>query len=107
MPQMFQDFLTNSNAMIPLDHQGPHDTAEMVFVHSHDSLIEKELGPNESIIVCSDLIAAFSSDVQIEGHTWGNKFVKVTGAGIVYIETNKIEGTSLASSLLKPQDLTR
>ena len=46
---MFEDFLEADT--IPVDKPHLEDDSEMLFIHSHDDLIEKVLGEEEAIFV--------------------------------------------------------
>ena len=50
MPHMFEDFL-KSDAMIPLEKPYNDDECDLIFIHAHDSLIEKRLGDDELILI--------------------------------------------------------
>ena len=56
-----------------------------------DTVIEKELGQNEKMIVKSNNLIAFTKSVWIEKHPGvlkekGGDFLKLTGPGLVYFE---------------------
>ena len=89
---MFEDFLQAD--VIPFQTQELEDSAEMLFVHSIDDLIEKTLGDHEIMIICKKSIIGFTDKVSF--HETGKKnvcgytesgYVRVKGPGIVYIET--------------------
>lgn len=61
MPEMFEDFLQAD--VIPLQMPELEDSVELLFIHSHDDLIEKALGEGESIIVIKDAIIGFTDKV--------------------------------------------
>ena len=107
MPQMFEDFL-KSNAIIPLDQPTVTDDSEMLFIHAHDSLVEKTLGEEEVIVVNKASLACFSGTLQIQtDRALGKEFLRIKGPGHLYIETSRDQVMSLAGVLLEPQDLTR
>jgi len=79
------------------------DSVELLFIHSHDDLIEKTLGEGECIIVTKDAIIGFTDKVSF--HDAGVSlskavgFVRVKGPGILYIETSRNIDNGLANTL--------
>jgi len=65
MPQMFEDFL-HSDGMIPIEKPYIEDDTELIFIHSHEALIEKRLGEEESIIISKNSLVVFTENVKIE-----------------------------------------
>lgn len=101
MPEMFEDFLQAD--VIPLQMPELEDSVELLFIHSHDDLIEKTLGEGESINVIKDAIIGFTDKVsflQIDATGTNIKgFVRVKGPGILYIETSRNTDNGLATTL--------
>ena len=99
MPEMFEDFLEADT--IPVDKPHLEDDSEMLFIHSHDDLIEKVIGEEEAIFVQKTNIVAFTDKIQFEPQL--AEIIKVKGPGILYIETSRDERvTSMRSNLLQP-----
>ena len=97
---MFEDFL-QSDAMIPLEKPHLEDDIELIFIHSHDSLIEKKLGDDESIIINKEALVAFTEKIKFEPEK-SNLFFKVSGPGTLYLETSRDSVASLTGFLLQP-----
>ena len=66
MPEMFEDFLNGD--MIPIEKPHLDDDLEQLFIHSHDDLIEKTLGEDETMVVQKWNIVAFTEKVSFEPH---------------------------------------
>lgn len=83
------------------------DSVELLFIHSHDDLIEKTLGEGECIIVIKDAIIGFTDKVSfhdagvtVSAFKTGNVgFLRVKGPGIIYIETSRNIDNGLANTL--------
>ena len=88
------------------------DSVELLFIHSHDDLIEKTLGEGESILVIKDAIIGFTDKVSFHDvgamatKANGKGFVRVKGPGILYVETSRNTDNGLANTL-SPKELTR
>lgn len=81
---------------------------ELIFIHSHDALIEKRLGDNETIVISKDALVAFTERVKIqEQKSFGSGFLKVQGPGLLYLETSREQAVSLTGFILEPSELTR
>ncbi len=65
MPEMFEDFL-RSDAMIPLEKPYLDDEKELIFIHSHDAIIEKCLGADEKFEIRRESLVAFTSEIKFE-----------------------------------------
>lgn len=46
--------------MIPLEKPHLDDDTEIIFIHSHDNLIEKKLAEDEKLIISKDSLVAFT-----------------------------------------------
>ena len=87
--------------MIPLEKPHLEDEVELVFIHSHDSLIEKKLGNDESILINKDSIVAFTEKIKFEPDK-SNIFFKVSGPGTLYLETSRDSIASITGFLIQP-----
>lgn len=101
MPEMFEDFL-KSDAMIPLEKPYLDDDKELIFIHSHDTLIEKCLGTDENILIRRESLVAFTSEIKFDIAKMGKEFLKLSGPGIVYIESSSDKAGGLSGFLLEP-----
>ena len=78
MPDMFQDFIGQDDAIRPLagERNLTHNenASEILFMHASEDFIEKNLGEDESMIVHKESLAAFSDCVTIgpvgDGEGW-------------------------------------
>ena len=85
----------------------PTTDQEMLWIHSHEDLIEKTLGSEEGINVSKESIIAFTQEVSFEQCTWSNDFVRIKGPGRIYMETCRGQQENGFQTNFEPKELTR
>lgn len=81
--------------MRPLAHEEDlKECAELLFIHSQDSLIEKALGHEETIVIFKDCLVAFTDKVQImkpsaQKGPFQKDFITIKGPGTIYFEVTR------------------
>jgi uncharacterized protein (AIM24 family) len=108
MPEMFTDFLASD--FIPSPDSNDKGEKEVLFIHSNENLILKQLGKGEKIIVAKHSIIAFSFKISFSAveQTWWSpsEYVNVKGPGKLYIESCKAGYQGLGKNLM-PRELTK
>ena len=119
MPQMFKDILYQTDPMRPLASSKENAEfdeeldSEIVFIHAQEDLIEKTLGLDETMVLAKAGLVAFEDGVTFSAVTGAQippgeakNFVRVTGPGLIYIETSREQHHGLGQ-LFKASELTR
>ena len=102
MPDIFGDILYQRDLVRPLAPKLAQDkeavSAELLFIHAQEDLVEKQLGADEAICVAKGCLVAFEDTIsfaEVDGAVVlvdAKNQVKIKGPGIAYIETTR-EGT--------------
>jgi uncharacterized protein (AIM24 family) len=64
--------------MIPLDKSYPEDDTELIFIHSHESFIEKRLGDDETLLVSKEALVVFTEGIMIDAE---GDYLRLRGPG--------------------------